>query len=302
MASVTVVENLDVVEQAPVSVQPGFVMLEVNGLGFECVEKRFSDGVVITAEAMTLQELHVLLADELHESLTCVLAPAIGVEDDFSTRPVTRDRGAKRTADQKGINALSGRPTHHHTRFQIQDHSQVQPALARPDVGYITRPHLVDSLDVKASLKPIWAVLRPLPRPGRHPVSAANLCYNARALHEPFHPVAAAADAPCLQLHKDPRAAVDPVALFMHDADLVQESHIGYFPVPNDVLPEPVVTTPGCPEYLAHEHDRMLMRVLGDELVLPQGRRENTAIAFFLLLKVKWGDTICPPYYCGGCR
>ena len=145
----TIVIAFDISEQvAPCGITIGVVAL-VDELGFQCAEKALHRGIVpaIRLAAHRLgdggrpQDLAVIASG--------VLAAAIGVMNE--TRPWTAplDCHGQGGDGEFGAHMLAHRPADDFSGEQIEDHGQVEPALAGRDVGDVRQPDLIRLLGAK---------------------------------------------------------------------------------------------------------------------------------------------------------
>ena len=84
-----------------------------------------------------------MLAQDLLIVVRTILAATIRMMDAALWGRTECDGHLQRPDRQIAFHPIANRPADHTPRMQIQDHSQIQPALARPDISNVTSPFLV---------------------------------------------------------------------------------------------------------------------------------------------------------------
>ena len=138
-----VVEHLDVIEH----VRPGFIAVcigpALDPFTLQYLEEALGHGVVVAVAAtahaadqvVRLEEVLPVLAAELATLIAAELATLIGMHDHFLLWLPAPHRHQQGVDGQFSINALLHRPADHLSREQVDQHRQIQPALAGTDVG-----------------------------------------------------------------------------------------------------------------------------------------------------------------------
>ena len=63
---------------------------------------------------------------------------------------------------QVTLHAVADGPADHSPQMQIEDHSQIQPPLAGPDVADVTRPLLVRLICREVAVQQVWRDVEPV--------------------------------------------------------------------------------------------------------------------------------------------
>jgi len=87
--------------------------------------------------------LEPVLAQEFLVVVRTILRPTIGVMNAAFGWLPERDGHLQRPDREVSLHAVTHSPADDASGMQIQDHGQVQPALARPDIADVTGPFLV---------------------------------------------------------------------------------------------------------------------------------------------------------------
>ena len=126
--------------------------------------------------------------------------------------------------DQFGAQVLGHRPAHHPTRERVQDHREVQPALAGALLGDVSNPQPVRPGRHEVALHQVrcWRGVRVATRGAAAP--AAMHALQAVLAHQPGDALAADVDVQAqTQLGVDTRCAIGPTAARVNGADLLGE-------------------------------------------------------------------------------
>ena len=131
MAPFSVVEDLDIFEQADIGgliVEPAFV---VGQLGLEQMEEGLGHGVV-PAVSLAAHALHeTVVVNPLGESCTGVLDAAIGMDDQSSRRPSMHHRSLQCDQRHAMIQCRTQCPADHASGVEINEDDEVEPAANR---------------------------------------------------------------------------------------------------------------------------------------------------------------------------
>jgi hypothetical protein len=84
------------------------------------------------------------------------LAAAIAVEDAAPRRGSQGDGHLQGPNRQIAFHPVADGPADDASRMQIEDDSEIQPALAGPDVADIARPFLVRSIRREVTVQQVW--------------------------------------------------------------------------------------------------------------------------------------------------
>lgn len=84
-----------------------------------------------------------------------ILATAIRVMDAASRRCAECDGHLERPDRQVPLDAIADSPANDAPGMQVQDHSQIQPAFARPDIADIACPLLIGLVSRKVPVQQV---------------------------------------------------------------------------------------------------------------------------------------------------
>ena len=96
-----------------------------------------------------------MLTQDLLVVVRTVLAAAVAVEDAAARRGAQGDGHLQRPDRQIPLHAVADGPTDDAPRMQVQDHSQIQPPLAGPDIADITGPLLVGEIRREVTIQQV---------------------------------------------------------------------------------------------------------------------------------------------------
>jgi hypothetical protein len=100
-----------------------------------------------------------MLAQDFLIVVRTVLRPAIRVMNAAFGWLPERDGHLQRPDRQVAFHAVADSPANHAPGMQVQDHSQIQPALTCPDIADVARPFLVWRSAVKSRSSRLGAML-----------------------------------------------------------------------------------------------------------------------------------------------
>lgn len=152
MASHSVIERFNVIEDIGAGQIAGFVDPFSDALLFQRTEERFSDRIIPTVATSAHTGGQVIGPAETLPVVTAILATLIRVHDDLAfwfTPPYGHHQCIQRELAGEG---RFHRPTHHVTSEKIDTHSQIQPALPGADISDIGHPNLIGPHNRKLSL------------------------------------------------------------------------------------------------------------------------------------------------------
>jgi hypothetical protein len=120
-----------------------------------------------------------------------------------------------------GTHVLAHRPTNHLAGAQVEDHGQVEPALAGRNVGDIRQPDLIGPVRDKILLKQICRHWQAMLAVGcAHAIAARRACPDTVLAYDPFDPLAADGLARAAQFGMDARRSVSFLVLRMDPPDI----------------------------------------------------------------------------------
>ena len=95
-------------------------------------------------------------------------------------------------ASELGAHMVAHCPADHLAGQQIEDHGQVEPALASCDVGNVGQPDLIGPVGDKVLIQQVWRHRQGMLSVGRaHAIAAWRSSPEAMLAHHPFDPFAA---------------------------------------------------------------------------------------------------------------
>src|SRR5690606_16974267 len=117
----------------------------------EPLHRRIVPAVSPSAHAL----LHPVAPQSLTEQAAGVLASLIRVEHHLLRSATLLVGHVQRTGSQLRIRPVREGPADDATNVKIQNHSQVMPAALRPDIGDVTTPDLVGTLDSELAVQQV---------------------------------------------------------------------------------------------------------------------------------------------------
>jgi hypothetical protein len=132
-------EAVDVLEDGGFGLVTRFPRSAPDQLGLDRLEEGLKGCVVITVAFSAHRRLEPMLTQDILVVVGAVLAAAIAVEDAAARRGSQGDGHLQRPDRQIPLHAVAYGPADDAPRMQVQDHSQIQPPLAGPDVADVTR-------------------------------------------------------------------------------------------------------------------------------------------------------------------
>lgn len=104
-------------------------------LGLERADEGLGPGVVIRVGSGRHALLHACSAQPLTEGAAAILAATVAVKDDAVGATSGGQGGVERFDDEVAAQVVAQTPADDASRAQVDDHSQVEPALLAGDVG-----------------------------------------------------------------------------------------------------------------------------------------------------------------------
>ncbi len=188
----------------------------------EALGRRVVPAVALPAHRGT----HLPVFQSILELAAAILAAPVAVEYQTRRRAPPPPRHGQRVLDQTGLHVRLQAPAHHLAAEQVDDRSQVQPALVGGDVGDVATPQVVGDLRVEAPLHQVWCHRQAVFAVSRHHKLALGSGSDAVLFHQLAHPVLAHPDAPGQQFLVHPWPAVFTLDLGMDGADVGQHSFV----------------------------------------------------------------------------
>jgi len=143
MPTARIIEAVDVLEDGGFDLATCFPRPAPDQFGLDGFEEGLNRGVIVAIALAAHRHLEPMLAQELLIVVRTVMAAAIAVEDAAPRRGSQGDGHLQRPDRQIAFHAVADGPTDHAPGVQVQDHRQIQPPFAGPDVADIARPFLV---------------------------------------------------------------------------------------------------------------------------------------------------------------
>src|SRR3712207_6109566 len=127
MNPLSVAEHFDVIEDRQCCLTPRAKSFVMDQLQFERTKEALSNSIIpaVSFPAHTL--LRERLLHKLAKAGTGILAPAIGVDEQWCSSPAARHAHRKRRFHQLTRHPFGHRPADHHSRKEIKEDSQVEP-------------------------------------------------------------------------------------------------------------------------------------------------------------------------------
>src|SRR3989449_590815 len=210
MPPLPVVEDLEVIEQLGARRRPRGPRRVVDELDLQRREETLGHGVVPTIAPAAHAAHDPVLGQDALVVAAGVLTAAIGMMEQPLRRAPARQGHPERVEREVVRDALVHRPADGEARTEIEDHRQVEPTLARRNVGDVGDPRLVRPSTLELPRQDVGGDGKRMPRLRRDTKPAAAPCGQPANPHEPRHALATC-PAPALpQLRVNPWA---PVAL-----------------------------------------------------------------------------------------
>jgi len=138
-----IVEAVDVFEEGEFDLLAGLPVVPPDQFCLQRLEEAFDGRIVVTITPPTHGHLKPVLAQKLLIVVGAVLRSAIRVMNAAWWRPSDRDGHVQSPQGKILLHAVADGPADDSPREKINDHSQIDPALPRPDIGNVARPLLV---------------------------------------------------------------------------------------------------------------------------------------------------------------
>ncbi|GGO17350.1 hypothetical protein GCM10007972_27390 [Iodidimonas muriae] len=112
-------------------------------LGLQGFEERLHGRIIVAISLSAHRHVKALIAQAFLVIVAAILAAPVGMMD-TPRRGLTQIDRHVEGADRKVLlHAIANRPPYHTSGIEIDYHGQIEPSLAGPYVGNITRPFLV---------------------------------------------------------------------------------------------------------------------------------------------------------------
>src|SRR6266851_1561631 len=160
MATLPAIPDFDVLEDRAARRRSGGPFMTVEQFPSERRKEALSHGVVIAVRAPTHAGSDLVRSKQFPIVNGRILNATIRMMQEPLSRSAARQGHAQRVPAQVSLERIAHGPAHHHPASQIQQHCQIQPALASPNIGDITTPSSVDAarfLNTKAPAQHIFS-------------------------------------------------------------------------------------------------------------------------------------------------
>ena len=138
-----IVEAVDVFEEGDLDLATGLPVAAPDEFSLQGFEEAFDGGIVVAIAFSAHRYLEPMPAQHLLIVVSTVLRSAICVMNAAWWRPSDRDGHAQRTQRQILLYAIADGPPNDAPGEKVNDHSQINPPLARPDIGDVACALLV---------------------------------------------------------------------------------------------------------------------------------------------------------------
>ena len=184
-----------------------FISFMINQFSFHNCEKRFGHRIVPTI-SLTGHALNKFMFIEFFPKIcACILHATIRMKNKPVARATSSNRSLQRGYHHLMAQRAAQRPSDHHTREQIYDHRQVQPAASRRQIRDIRYPHLIAGMGRKVSFKQIRCHREFMFAVGCHPIFTSNFRSQPGFAHPLGHTVFTHPVTPISKLLGDLRTA-----------------------------------------------------------------------------------------------
>ena len=143
MASARIVEAIDILEDCAFCLASGFPAIAPDQLCFDGFEKGLNHRIVITITFAAHRYLKGVLGQASLILVGTVLRAAIRMMNTALGWLPQRYRHIQRADRQIPLHTITHGPADDPARIKIDDHSQIEPNLIGPDIGYIASPFLI---------------------------------------------------------------------------------------------------------------------------------------------------------------
>src|SRR5678816_794258 len=212
MTTMPVIPNFNVFKDGGAGSRARGPVMTIEQLPAERRKEALGHRVVMTIGAPTHTGRNLVCRQQLTIIGGCILQAPLAVMVLFCFRLPPAQGHAQRVEAKFRRQRFIHGPTNHHPTTQIQQHGQIQPALAGANISYVTTPDAVRTTsfsylettvqDVVRDAQSMFRIggLRPpaQPRPGAQ----------TRFPHQPHDPLATALPATLAHLLMNPRTAI----------------------------------------------------------------------------------------------
>jgi hypothetical protein len=243
MSAARVVEAVDVFENGDFDLSSCLPVSAPDHFSLEGFEKALNCGVVITIALAAHGCCQTMFSQDFLIVMGTVLAAAIRVMNTAFWWPAQRNGHVQGTDREIFLHPVADGPTYHPAGMQVEDDGQINPALARPDIGDVAGPFLVGLARSEILLQEIWRDVECMVAVSRCLEFMGSDHANCVLPHQTAYPAVPDAQAQLVQLFRHSGAAIAALACSVLIADMRQKHHIASLPMGyRAVLPGPKAT------------------------------------------------------------
>lgn len=130
-----IIETHDVSKDVGLSILAGLVILEMDVFAFEGAKETLHRSIVIAVAGAAHADLHLLVNEKLFVNIACILAATVRMMQQSSERWPFVCGHAEGLLHQGTLQGCGKGPADNFAREEVQDHSQIKPALCRGNIG-----------------------------------------------------------------------------------------------------------------------------------------------------------------------
>lgn len=223
MFAAWVIKAVDVFEEGDFDLSAGLPVSAPDQFGLQRLEEAFNGRVVVAIALAAHRNLNSVLAQQFLVIVGTVLRSAIRVMNAAWWWPSDRDRHVQGSQGESLLHAIADRPTDDAPGEKVNDHSQINPPLPRPDIGDVACPLLVRPPRIEVLPQEIGRDVEPVVTVGGSLELPATDDLDTVLAHQTAHPALADTDAQLVQLLGHPWPAIAAQAQPVLIADMGEE-------------------------------------------------------------------------------
>jgi len=135
VATLPIIETQDIGKDVGLRLLARPVVLKVDMFTFEGAKETLHGSIVVTVARAAHADLDLLIAEKSLVWIASILAASIRMMQQSRDGCPVLDCHAESLLDQVAFQGGCKRPADNFAREEIQDHSQIQPAFGRGDIG-----------------------------------------------------------------------------------------------------------------------------------------------------------------------
>src|SRR6266545_4282470 len=203
----------------------------MHALVLQTVEETLAGGVIPAISFPAHRREHAVVSELFLKLVAAILAAAIRVMNQPGKRSPPEPRHAQGIDHQLLGHPLAHRPADDLAGVEIKHDRQIQPTLARGDIGNVRSPHLIRTLGFKVLVEPVRCHRQRVLRVGRRLETPLVPAAQSVLPHQSLHPPLAHGNAAPFELLVDARRPVGGFGLLMNLADVRQQLAIAEPPL-----------------------------------------------------------------------